>query len=108
MGNRSSSYHEYLIKRLKDPKRREGYINAALEDGDPKILLAVLEDCAEAMGGITWLSRETHLSRPALYKLMSKKGNPKYESLAKVLTAFDLRLGVFLAKKSQKAEPARA
>ena len=86
----------------------EGYINAALEDGDPKILLAVLEDCAEAKGGITWLSRETHLTRPTLYKLLSEKGNPKYDSLAKVLTAFGLRLGVFAVHKHKKGELAHA
>jgi probable addiction module antidote protein len=102
MGKRSESYKEFILERLKDPKERVGYINAALEDGDPKILLSVLEDCVEAMGGISWLSRETHLSRPSLYKIMSKKGNPKYDSLAKVLSAFGLRLNVSLAKSKKE------
>lgn len=101
MGNRSSSYHDFEIELLKDPRKREVFINEALEDGDPKILLDVLDDCAEAMGGISWLSRETHLSRPSLYKIMSKKGNPKYDSLAKVLLAFGLRLNVSLTKKKR-------
>ena len=100
MGNRSASYHDFEIELLKDPKKREAFINEALEEGDPKILLAVLEDCAEALGGISWLSRETHLSRPSLYKILSKQGNPKYDSLAKVLSAFGLRLNVSLSEKN--------
>jgi len=91
---RSNSYRQVLLKRLKTPRHRESYINAALKDGDPKILLAVLEDCAEAMGGVAWLAKETHLSRPAIYKVFSDKGNPRWDSLAKVLSAFDLRINV--------------
>ena len=84
MGNRSADYQAWLIGRLKNPKEMAGYINAALEDGDPKILLAVLKDCVEAMGGISWLSRETHMTRAAIYKILSAEGNPKYDSLLNV------------------------
>ena len=84
---------------MKEPKHREGYVNAALKDGDPKILLAVLEDCAEAMGGVAWLAKQTHLTRPAIYKIMSEKGNPRWDNLAKVLSAFDFRINVSLTKK---------
>ncbi len=100
MGNRSVSYHDDLIERLKNPEHRIGYINAALEDGDPKILLSVLEDCAEAMGGVAWLAKETHLTRPAIYKIISKKGNPRWDSLAKILSAFNLRINVSFSKKN--------
>ena len=94
MGKLTVSHREYLMKRLKDPALREEYINAALEEGDPKLLLAVLKDCTEAMGGMTWLQGKTHITRQALYTLLSKGGNPKYENLEKVLSAFDLRLAV--------------
>ncbi len=103
MGNRSVSYHDDLIERLKTPERRIGYINAALADGDPKILLSVLEDCAEAMGGVGWLARETKLSRPAIYKIISNKGNPRWDSLTKVLAAFGLRINVSDSKKKELA-----
>jgi probable addiction module antidote protein len=94
MGNRSADYQEWLIGRLKNPKEMADYINAALEDGDPKILLAVLKDCVEAMGGVSWLSRETHMTRAAIYKILSAEGNPKYDSLLKVLNLLGLRLNV--------------
>ncbi len=94
MEKRSGSFKEYWKGRIKDPETRAAYINAALEDGDPKILLAVLKDCVEAMGGISWLSQETHLTRATIYKILSTAGNPKYDSLLKVLTPMGLRLNV--------------
>ena len=104
MGNRSVSYHDDLMERLKNPEQRIGYINAALEDGDPQILMSVLEDCAEAMGGVGWLAKETHLSRPAIYKIISDKGNPRWDSLTKVLSAFGLRINVSGSKKKTLAQ----
>jgi DNA-binding phage protein len=62
-----------------------------------------LEDCANAMGGVAWLAKETHLSRPAIYKIISDKGNPRWDSLAKVLSAFGLRINVSFAKKKELA-----
>ena len=94
MGKRSSSYKEYLINKLKDPKERAGYINAALEDGDPDILLACLNDCAKAMGGKTWLAHEAHLSRQAITAIVSKNGNPKYRNLTRLLAPMGLRFKV--------------
>lgn len=87
-------YRDYLKEKIKDPVERAAYINAALEDGDPKILLAVLKDCVESMGGVSWLSGETHMTRAAIYKILSNEGNPKYDSLLKVLASLGLRLNV--------------
>ena len=91
---RTRKYRDYLKKKIKDPVERAAYINAALEDGEPKILLAVLKDCVESMGGVSWLSGETHMTRAAIYKILSNEGNPKYDSLLKVLTPLGLRLNV--------------
>jgi hypothetical protein len=80
MGKRSSSYKEYLINKLKDPKERAGYINAALEDGDPDILLACLNDCAKAMGGKTWPMKLICPVKPSL-RLFRRTGIPNIEIL---------------------------
>ncbi len=94
MGNRSVDYREDLMKRLKNFALREAYINAALEEGDSKFLLTALKNCAEALGGLTWLNRKTHITQAALCKLLSKSGNLRYGNLKRVLYAFDLRLAV--------------
>ena len=108
MGTRSGSFKEYWIEKIKNPKERAAYINAALEDGNPKILLAVLKDCVEAMGGVTWLAHEAHLTRATIYKILSREGNPKYDSLLKVLTPLGLRLNVTPAGTGGKRQLSHA
>lgn len=44
------SYHTYLIESLKNKEAAEGYIEAALEEGDPDLLRKVIEDVVEAIG----------------------------------------------------------
>ncbi len=108
MGKLTVSHREHLLNSLKDPAEREAYINAVLEECDPKLLLGALKDCAEAMGGITWLQGKTHITRMALYQILSKDGNPKFMNLERVLSAFDLRLAVKSTSKSAKKEMVRA
>lgn len=97
----SKSYHEYLIKSLKnDPEEAAGYLNAALEDGDYRVFLGALRDVAEALGGISKLAKKTKLSRPNLYRMLSEKGKPEITSLYKVLKAFGLTLAVSPSKKN--------
>jgi probable addiction module antidote protein len=99
MGKRSVSYHKDLLERLKDPEQRVAYVNAALNDGDPSILLAVLEDCAEAMGGVPKIAKAIHVTPQAVYKMFSGKGNPRWENLSKLLLAFGFRINVSAANK---------
>lgn len=108
MGNRSGHFKEYLMDKIKDPQERAGYINAALEDGNPKILLAVLKDCVEAMGGVSWLAHESHMTRAAIYRMLSSTGNPKYDSLLKLLTPLGLRINVRAINIHRKKELAHA
>jgi hypothetical protein len=48
---KSRSYQDSLLARLKDPQEAAAYLTAALEDGDPEVLLLALRDVAEARGG---------------------------------------------------------
>lgn len=47
------TFREDLIQRLKNPQEAQGYLEAALADGDPGLFLEALKDVAEAQGGIT-------------------------------------------------------
>jgi probable addiction module antidote protein len=98
MGMRSVSYREDLMKALKDPAERVAYLNAALEDGDSRILLKALRDVADANGGIGTLASQTHLARESLYRMLSHKGNPELGSLEKILHSFGLKLSVQLER----------
>ena len=88
------SYHDDLIKALRDPKERAEYINAALEDGDTKVLLMALRHVAEATGGVRALSSRAKLSRETLYRTLSLWGNPELSSLDRILRSLGLALRV--------------
>ena len=94
MGKRSVNYHEDLMKALKDPEEVAAYINAALEEGDTKVLLTALKNVADANGGIGKLAAKTKLARESLYRMLSKKGNPALGNLEMILHTFGLKLSV--------------
>ena len=90
----TESYRESLLESLKNPDEAAQYLNACLEDGHPRVFLLALRDVAEACGGIRTLSRDAHLNRESLYRMLSKSGNPSLDSLSAVLSACSLRLAV--------------
>lgn len=70
------------------------YLNAAMEDGEERVLLMALRNVVNATGGMAKLSRQTGLSRESLYRLLSEDGNPRLSSLVAVLRSFGLSLAV--------------
>jgi DNA-binding phage protein len=46
----SVSYDDYLIESLKNQRRAKVYLNAALEDDDPRVFLIALRKVAQALG----------------------------------------------------------
>ncbi len=67
------------------------YLEAALEDGDPALIVAALGDIARAKG-MSQIARETGLGRQSLYKALSPDGNPEFSTVLKVVRALGLRL----------------
>jgi probable addiction module antidote protein len=72
------------------------YLEVALEDGDPALIVAALGDIARSKG-MTQIARETGLGRESLYKALSTEGNPEFTTVLKVLKALGLRLQVVAA-----------
>ena len=70
-GPRSIPWEPYLIDSLKNPKEAEGYLNAALDDDDPRLFLLALRDVAEAHGGMSKIARTCKLNRESLYRMLS-------------------------------------
>ena len=67
------------------------YLDAALEEGDPALVVAVLGDIARAKG-MSQIARETGLGRESLYKALSPTGNPEFATILKVVGALGLKL----------------
>jgi len=97
----SRSYKEWLFKRIKNPEYALGYLQACLEDDDPRVFLLALKDVADAHGGLTKLARGAKLTREHLYHMLSRKGNPSLSSLENLLDALGFRLSIELKKPSK-------
>ena len=94
MSGKSVSYEDDLHEWLQDAGNAAEYINAAIEDGDKAVLLLALRDVAKARGGMTAVAEKAHLGRESLYKMLSRRGNPEFKSIASVLHGMGLRLTV--------------
>jgi len=70
------------------------YIDAALEEDDPKLLLAALRDVVNSQGGMAMIAERTGLNRESLYKALSESGNPKLSTLFEIIKSLGLHLSV--------------
>ena len=69
------------------------YLNAALLENDPAFFTKALGDVARAKG-MTSISEATGLGRQSLYKALSGNGNPRIDTLFKILDTLNVRLAV--------------
>jgi probable addiction module antidote protein len=67
------------------------YLDAALEDGDPAVVTAILGHIARSKG-MAAIAKKTGLGRESLYKALSGNGKPKLETFLKVVNALGLKL----------------
>lgn len=74
------------------------YLKAALEElDDPDNRAAgllALRDVAEAYGGLGAIAAQAGISREALYRSLSPKGNPTLKTLLAVLKSVGMKLSV--------------
>lgn len=98
MGRRTRNYEESLLERLGDREYAVEYLNAVLADAGSDSsgnFLAALRLVAKAQGvTITQLAHDAELGRQALYRSLSKDGNPELQTLTRVLRELGLRLAV--------------
>ena len=69
------------------------YLNVALEENDPKYFAKALGNVARAKG-MSSVSEATGLGRQSLYRAFSDDGNPRIDTLFRVLNALEIRLAV--------------
>ena len=100
MEKKLRNYQEKLLEDLQDPELACHYLNQALIDEDPRIFLLALKNVHTAQGGqMTDLAQKSNLSRENLYRILSKKGNPKLTSIISLLNAVGFSLAVQPNKK---------
>ena len=94
----TTDYHAELIELLKDPDEALTYLQVALdeydEDRDYEAFMIALRNVAEAKGGINKLAERTHLNRQNLYRVLSKTGNPRFDTLCNIIHSLGFKLSV--------------
>lgn len=76
---------------LNTDEQMAAYLEAALEDGDPRLVTVALGNIARAKG-MTEIARKTGLGRESLYKALSTEGNPEMATFLKVVRALGIHL----------------
>ena len=78
---------------LDSPEMISAYLDAALAEGDPALFAAALGDIAKARG-MSDIARTAGVTREALYKALSEKGDPRLSTLFGVVKALGLKVRV--------------
>lgn len=105
-GSPQVPFDDHLVRMYRqDPEKTLGHLNAAVavafEENDPELILTTLAIFAKAFG-MTRLAKEAGVQRESLHRMLSRRGNPEWYSLFRVLRALRLRL------KVEAASPAAA
>jgi len=82
-----------IAEYLEDDEMIAEYLNSVLEDDDTADILTAFGHIAKAQG-MSKIAAETGLSRPSLYKALSKGAKPQFETVLKVLRAIGSNLHV--------------
>lgn len=93
MKRKFRDYQESLIEALKNPEEALAYLNAALMDEDQRVFLLALKDVLTAQGiDITAFAEESDLNRQNIYRMLSQKGNPRWDSLKSLINTMGLEI----------------
>jgi probable addiction module antidote protein len=79
-----------------------GYLTAAAEDEDPNVLLGALAHAAKARG-MAQVAKAAGLGRESLYKALAPGSHPRFETIAAVLRALDVKVEFARRQETAKA-----
>lgn len=95
----SVPHHERLIDELRsDPRLAADYLKAAIDDEDPRVLLAALRTVVEARG-MAKVAEAAKIPRESLYRALSPRGNPRLSTLLAVIKAAGFRIALAERKR---------
>ena len=69
------------------------YLSLAAQDENPDLLLKALSDVAKARG-MAQVAKDSGLGRESLYKALSPGAKPRYETIAAVMRALNVKIKV--------------
>jgi probable addiction module antidote protein len=92
--SRSETFRRFdAAEHLRTEADMAAYLEACLEEGDPKLIAAALGDIARARG-MSQIARDAGIGRESLYRALSAEGNPEFATIMKVVRALGFKLSV--------------
>ena len=89
---------ECIIEMVKDPEEAEAYLKAALDEyaefRDLEALLLALRTITIAQGGIGFLAKKAGVNRQNLYKILSGKRSPRWETMQALFKGLGYKITV--------------
>lgn len=82
------------------------YLEAAFNDGDPRVVAHALGNVARAKG-VAKVAADTGLSRAGLYKALHAEGDPRLTTLLGALKSLGMTISVRPRKAARKRTPVR-
>ena len=93
------SHRERLIEELRaDPRLAADYLKAAIDDEDPRGLLAALRTVVEVRG-MARVAEAAKIPRESLYRALSLRGNPRLSTLLAIIKAAGFRIALAERKR---------
>lgn len=107
MPKRTASFNDWRLSKLADPDTALEYLNAASTDS-PQMFRKAIKNVIQARFQMKAAAKEVGITREALYKALSEKGNPTDETQRAVLRILGYGLGVVkLELASPEPQPMR-
>lgn len=104
MQKKYRNYEESLFESLKNHDEAIAYLNAALQDDDQRVFLLALKDVFTAQNiDISAFAQESNITRQNIYRILSSKGNPRWENLSSLLDVLGLQ--IYLTDKNSNVSP---
>jgi len=92
------TFNEYFIEKLKKPEEAKAHLELAIaeyeKDGDSAAFMLMLRFIAEAQGGIATLAQKSHLNRQNLYKILTGKTTPRFDTTIAIMKGLGYRVNI--------------
>jgi probable addiction module antidote protein len=69
------------------------YLSLAAQDANPDVLMMALSDVAKARG-MAQLAKDAGLGRESLYKALRQGSKPRFETIAAIIRALNVKLAI--------------
>ena len=104
MARQYLKFKDYLIDKLHDPVEAKEFLDTAImeyeKDSDSESLMLALRYLAEAQGGVPQLSERANINKQNLYKLLTGKTVPRFDTMVSIIKGLGYHLAPQISQHS--------